>query len=172
MIRTSLKSNKRIITLYITILVIGIISGILYYQKINIDLFSYFKTNIIRFNIYHIFSCILIITLNYIYIGPILSFFSMFLEGFSTGLIFYTLTLKRKIKGFIFSVLLFLFGKLTYLIILLLLGIYSLKYMFKKEDKNKYLNYSIITTGLCFINEIIISLFINKIWNYFYFLIK
>ena len=180
MIRTSFKNNKRVLLLYSIILVIGIISGVIYSNKIlTIDssLIKQITVNsLLSFNIFRIVFIIITPFLTYIFIGPFFSLFNMFLEGLSMGVIILSLYLKAKLKGLIFSIVIIIIGKLIYCILILILGIISIRYILdrKKDNLNnyKYLKKTFIIILLTIINEFIIRKIAIKICLYFSFLIN
>ena len=181
MLRTSYNKYKRVFLLYLIIIIIGVITGSIYSQKININIYQSLMEliNIKKIyypNYYHILFLLMTVTTSFIYIGPFFSLFSAFLEGFGIGMITLSLIIKKRTKGALFSLLFIIFNKLLYFIIILLLGIISIKFILNKKDgyynKYKYLKISLILILISIINEIIFSNITNKICLYFSFLIK
>ncbi len=176
MIWTSLKKHLRIIELFCILLIIGIIAGWIYYQKIIIHSNILLVFNRYSFNLYHVFFYILIVAFNLVYVGPFIWSFNVFLEGFAIGLTISYYFLKYKLYGLIFALLQIVMVKTIYFIIILFLGIYIFKYLSYKNKsidiKYTYLKQIAILFIILLINELFITNIGNPIINYFSFLIK
>ena len=174
--------SKKINFTVISILILGVISGAIFSNIIdlndkklvldkiqlfisNIDTQSInniesFKNSIITNLSYSIIIWILVMTI----IGIIINIFLLYLKGFIFGFTLSAFILTYSYKGMILSILYTLFGQLLNLVVIMILSIYSIMFTFnfvKQIIKSKYnmnipkyfKNYSLI-----FLITIIISL--------------
>ena len=112
----------------------------------------------------------------------LLCIFSLLFEGFSSGLVIFYYTKYFKFKGLIYSLINLVIFKVIYimfLIILLIKCVKGIKYWInRKKNQNYYQIFfnqykrNYIMLILVVITELIIKLFLSKIFLYFSFLIK
>ena len=174
--------NKRINFIVITILFLGVISGAVFSniidlndKKLVLDKINLFISNINTQSINNIESFKNSILTNLIYsiiiwilgmtiIGILINIFLLYLKGFIFGFSLSAFILTYSYKGIILSILYTLFGQLLNLIVIIILCIYSIMWtsnFVKKRIKSKhnmnmskyFKNYSLI-----FLITIIISL--------------
>ena len=183
MIRTSIKKHKYLLIFILSIFIISILLGIFYGMKCNVnikdDLIKY--TNY-RFNYLHISMPILIILSSFLLLSPLIGAFTVLIEGFSIGLIFYSYTKYFRLFGSIYSIINIIVFRLVYLFLIIILIIKTInQFIYIINSKNnpdfyktiyiKYKNYIVIFL-LILLNEIFTKCFFNKIYLYFSFLIK
>lgn len=182
---TSLRKNK--MDCFLVLIFLGIIIGILYASKINLDIKNDILSlveskKIISLNIFHIEVPIISLLCSFIIIGFILILFEIFIESFSIGISIYYYYKHFKIKGLIYSLITVISSKLIYMFLLIVLY----RFIFKitksilvkskgnkdYQDVFKYLRKSIFIISFIILNEFLINYVFNKICIYFSFLIK
>lgn len=190
--RTSLKKRNKILKFFLTIMLLGVIAGIILYfnlsanLKTNImELFTKSATNIKLNNIFfHLFIILIFaITTLTIILEPF-NIFYLFYESVCLGFVLASFGHINGFKGIIYAVIYFLLNKAFYLLILLYLNINAIIIIkkiinsFVKKDnisiRDFYLNYFlkiIICIVALFLFDIIIYFFGNKILSMFQFLL-
>ncbi|MBR1413859.1 MAG: hypothetical protein IJ574_04245 [Bacilli bacterium] len=171
-------NRKRIIIFMITILILGIITGIIYYYKLpNLTknvLLENISNTILKSNISimitHIIMLIIILISSFIIVGLPLSYFCLFYEGLSIGFNIIVLFTYKGVKGLIYSLIYNILYKFIFIAMFLIFiyKITSLTYNIFKliilKDKNIKRT---ISNKLKSILLIILFIFIVDIINYF-----
>ena len=176
MLWTSLKKNKYTLSLALIILLFGIKFGRIYFSD-NIS--NLIKDYSYHFNYYRIIIPAICIILSCLMIGPIFGYFSVFLEGMSTSMVYLYYLDVFSFKKFIYYLLFIFITKLIYIILIILLLFFSnniVKELFKKNKDFRFICLQIkksiiLLIGLT-INEVIIFFMGNKLLSLFSFLIK
>ena len=186
--------NKKIFIFITTILIIGIITGILFLIFLNeasqeiifLNINNYLQ-NINTYTFNNIFidiiilSCLIILSLFIIGI-PLIIFF-VFFNGFSIGFVLSSLSIIFGIKGFIYSIIYIIINKsvFTFFLYFLILALFKLmltifKHFIYKEKINKdEIIHLFKKIALCLIiiiiYDVLLYFFGNNIINLFNFLI-
>lgn len=183
--------NKKFILFLLVLFVMGIITGLGYFNFFNADLkstittsFHNFILNINEIKINNIiphglFISFLIIT-SFLVIGLPICLFYLFYNGFLVGFVIRSFTFIKGFKGFIFSLVYLLITKVIYLFFLFLLIMTLIKLSIKIIRKDNFKKEKIFILSkrslLCFIIIFLNDLFLyfggGKILNIFNFLIN
>ena len=163
------------------------LSGLFYFIKLSDSNKNSIKNLIINNpitfnnNIYHILIIIIIIILSFFIIGVIFNYFYLFLEYFFVGFSFAAFFYVYHFNGLVYGLLLNLFIKGIYLLLLSLLIHKCFKisannyyYLFKHKFLNNYFKpfYQIIIISLLIIiNDIFIKVFIFDVASLFKFIL-
>ncbi len=188
--RTSL---NKIIIFNISLLIISIVFGIVYYlllgenKKNDILLDIENLNNILiynKFNIKYIIIIFIIYTLSISVIGVPFILFYLFFEGFSIGFLIIPIITNNGLLGLIYYFIYLILFKIILLSILIYLSYLSITNTFKlintlinssNESFIKTFKYNIIRFGICLIiiiiNETIIYFIFNKVLLFFKFLL-
>ena len=190
--RTSTSRNKLLLFFVILIFIIGIFSGVVYYFKIDKELkdlvFDNFLSllndkNVLNINFYHLMLILFLSFTSFILIGFFISFFALFYEGFSIGVILSAFAKEKMLRGIIYGFIYILSSKLVFIFLLLILIIISFK-LFKlvinrRNNRETYylniyycLKWIIVILIIAVFNELVLIPLFNKICCYFAFLIN
>lgn len=186
--------NKKILYLFISIFVIGVIIGLLFMFFLSEDNKEVvflnvndviMNTGINRINniVEHLIILSSISVLSILLIGVPIYLFFVFYNGFSVGFIMYTFWTIFGIKGLLFSFIYIIITKGIFLIILFILGIslikmskYILDYIINRQDINDNSYFHFKKVLLCIIvvliNDIILYFAGTYLINIFQFLLN
>ncbi len=181
-----------LITFMLTIIVIGLICGVIYYLKLPKVTKTLINNNLSSMNIVHNYNNIIvhliiisiICLFSFFIVGLPLAFFYLFYEGLSIGFNIVVFWQLKKIRGLFYAIIYNLVYKLIYLLLLFLFIfkmidiIYNiLRYLFyQKNDRIKIIIFNkvkvlLFIVILIIINDILIYFFGNYILNLFKFLL-
>lgn len=135
---TSILKNKTIIIFLLSIFLIGVIFGVIYYTQQNNTIkegikegLKIYKNNIeikkINLFLEHIFLLSSIFLLSYTIIGNVLSIFYLFYEGIILGFSTSVFIANFKISGLLFNLISFILIKLIFIITVIFISIIALK---------------------------------------------
>lgn len=189
------KKNNLVVFFLITIFILGIVFGIVYYFKLPkliktgigenlLEISKNIKNSHLNYFLFHNIIFLLIFFLSYTTIlFPIILFY-LFYEGVSLGFSFIIFTSSFKISGFFYALVLFIFTKLIYLLFIFYLTynsyliVKNMIYLFSKKTSvynipfKKYFKRLIVLIICMFIYDLFIYFWGNKILYYFKFLLK
>lgn len=172
--------NKIILKKYfmfiLIILVMGIISGIIYYYKLDNEIKDNIILSLNDFNIIHINNIFkhftlmaIILILSFFIIGVPVSIFYLFYEGISIGFVFTIFSIKYGFSGFIYAIIFNLFTKFIFIFVLtifikkiyIISKVLILNIIITKNNNNKNIiitkfKSSLILILIVFISDIII----------------
>ncbi len=186
-----IKSINPIMLFLLTIIIVGILSGILYYllQNENVRdnmLFEFNKIDFIKrgFNYYHIYAILVIYLLSYTIIGFIPLLFYLYYLSLSLGLSMTLFILNYGFLGFLYGFLYFILTKFIFLVCILYLIyisiIISIKIIkcIKDKNNNNFLNIFklnikrfLIVLGVIIVNEVFTYYIGIRILKWFLFLL-
>lgn len=186
---TSLKKHKNIFFFLSIIIFIGIISGFIYFYKVNDSIIINLKTNLTNLSfesniIFHIIFLAIILFFSLLIIGPFIGIFFAFYEALSIGFVFGVYYSTMGLSGLMYSVMYILLYKTVYLLLLtkILVASFAVSrnivgyFLFKKENSLKdsaisnflvIIKYSIIIL----LYDLFLIFFGNNIISIFNFLI-
>lgn len=181
-LKFDLLNKKAYFIFLISLFVIGLTSGIIFFILLNnsgkeeiINNINTYFTLSDNYNYLSIlfesmqsnfFNCILLWLLGISVIGIFIILFLYFIEAFSIGFIISSIFYSFKYKGIIGSILYLLPGKLLYLLIMFILTFFSglfsfnlVKNIIKKEEQtiNIYFRKYLKILGLCLILSLLVS---------------
>lgn len=193
-LRTSIKLNKKILIFTLSLMLIGIILGIVYYllqskgiklvitnELVNIkEVINNSKNNIL----FHFLVITIVFLLGFIIIGIPFILFYLFYEAMSLGFLIAIFTSNYGFKGLLFSLLFILINKFIYLLILSYISLNSLKtsknilksFILKTNDtinnliRNNISKYLIIIL-INLVNDLLILFIGSRILKLFIFLV-
>lgn len=174
--------NKTLLKKYflfiVIILVMGIISGIIYYYKLDNSVSENVIKSLDNFNINHINNVFnhftimaIILILSFFLIGVPISIFYIFYEGISIGFIITIFSIKYGISGFFYAIIFNLYTKLIHLFILSIfikkIYVISKTIIFNVVKNNSYTNKNILITKFKSCLILIIIIMFSDIIVYF-----
>lgn len=190
-----IKRNSKVVKFVVTLIIIGLLSGIILYLNLNTETKESIINTITELNnnlslskqnniIYHLLIISIFILLSLTIILYPLTYFYLFYEVLSFGFVLALYTRLNGIGGLLYSVIYFILNKALFLLILIYLNIVSFKLIkrilnsiLKKDNisvRELYQNFFlkiIISGGAMLIFDVIIYFLGNKILSLFQFLL-